>query len=137
MQSGFEDIKLGWQDKDYVIPANRVLGAVARIEQHITLHEILAYSERSTAPMAVLAQAYASVLRYAGAQITDEDVYQGMFTDGDTTDIVNQLLNGLLGMMLPPAHQQKTAKVNKPGNSRKAAKNSSRSSTKRRSATAG
>ena len=130
MAGVFDDITLGWHDKTYVIPADRVLGAVARIEQHITLHEILAYSERGTAPMAVLAQAYASVLRYAGAEITDNEVYAGMFTDGDTTQIVSQLLNGLLGMMLPPSERQ-DAKGHNPGNSRKGGKRSSRSSTKR------
>jgi len=130
MPGVFDDITLGWHDKTYIIPADRVLGAVARIEQHITLHEILAYSERGTAPMAVLAQAYASVLRYAGAQIADSEVYEGMFADGDTTQIVSQLLNGLLGMMLPPS-QRDDAKGHNPGNSRKAGKRSSRKSTKR------
>jgi|SRR5690606_40364827 len=130
MTGVFDDKVIGWHDKTYTISADRVLGAVARIEHYITLHEILQYSERGTAPMAVLAQAYGAVLRYAGAQVTDGEVYEGMFTDGDTTVIVSQLLNGLLGMMLPPS-QRDDAKVNNSGNSRKAGKRSSRKSTKR------
>lgn len=130
MTGVFEDITLGWNDKNYVIPADRVLGAVARIEHHVTLQELLAYGERGTAPMAVLARAYASVLRYAGAQITDDEVYKGMFSDGDTLKIVDDLMSGLLGMMLPPEEQQ-SVKGHNPGNSRKAGKRSSKRSTKR------
>jgi hypothetical protein len=137
MMSGvFDDISLDWKGKTYVIPADRVLGAVARIEQHITLHEIFQYAERGAAPMGILAQAYGSVLRYAGARISNDEVYDGMFEDGQSMAAVSDSLNGLLNMMLPKS-QKEPAKEHKPGNSRKAVKNSSRNSTKRRSGTAG
>lgn len=132
----FDDIQLGWNDRDYVIPSRKVLGAVARIEDTVTLQELIAYGEKGTAPMAKVAQAYASVLRYAGAKVSDEEVYDGMFQGKNSQELILEAVNGLLGMMLPPSAHT-SAKEHNRGNSRKAAKPSSKKSTKRRSAAAG
>jgi hypothetical protein len=78
-----------------------VMGAIARIEDVITLTEIIQMSRKGKVKFAAIASAYASVLRYAGAQITDDQVYQGLFKD-NTAATVNAALAGLLQMMLPP-----------------------------------
>ncbi|HEV7284317.1 MAG TPA: hypothetical protein VGN75_05630 [Kaistia sp.] len=102
----FDDIRLNWQGTDYVIPANKVMGAIARIEDVITLTEIIQMSRQGRVKFAAIASAYAAVLRYAGVQITDEQVYQGLFKD-NTAAIVNAALAGLLQMMLPPDSAEK------------------------------
>lgn len=97
----FDDIRLNWQGTDYVIPANKVMGAIARIEDVITLTELIQMSRQGKVKFASIAAAYAGVLRYAGVQISDEQVYLGLFQDNNAA-VVNAALAGLLQMMLPP-----------------------------------
>lgn len=104
----FDDYKLGWGDKDYVIPAREIMGAIAKVEQVVTLSELQVYFMRSAAPLSLLAQAYGAVLRYAGAKVDDADVYAAMFGNGtgdgaDATATVKTCLFGLLELMVPPA----------------------------------
>jgi hypothetical protein len=130
----FEDIRLQWAGKDYTIRANRVLGAIARIEDVLTLSELQRFSMRGTAPMAKLSMAYGAVLRYAGATVTDEEVYAGMFGEtGTGADAVVESISALVAMMVPP--QPKTAdKEPKSGNAVPAATASSKRRTRLRSA---
>lgn len=97
----FSPIKLSWDGKEYVIPPSRVMRTIASIEDVLTLGELQAFYERKTAPMAKLARAYALVLEMAGARVTDEQVYEGMFGEG-SQEVVSGAIAGLLAMMLPP-----------------------------------
>jgi len=130
----FEDIRLQWAGSDYVIRANRVLGAIARIEDVVTLNELQRFGARGTAPMAKIAMAYGAVLRYAGAKVTDEEVYAGMFgATGTSADAVVESISALVAMMVPP--QSKTAAKETPsGNAVPAATASSKRRTRSRSA---
>lgn len=103
MSSHFEDVTIQWAGADYVIPAHRMMGAIARIEDHVTMPELQRFSERETLPMTRLSSAFASVLRYAGAvKVTDEDVYAAMFsTDGDAQTTMAAAITVLLSMMVP------------------------------------
>lgn len=106
----FEDITLGWDDKKYVIPSDRVMGAIARVEEHVTMRELAEYaSSPSGSRFARVSMAYASLLRYAGAQVTDEEVYKKLtkvFTGDDKKDnsapVIYAAVFGLLSLMLPP-----------------------------------
>lgn len=99
----FEDIRLNWQGVDYVVPSNKVMGAIARIEDVITLTEIYEASQHRSVKFSRVASAYAAVLRYAGATVTDEEVYAGMFAGQSAAAAVRDALTGLLGMMIPPS----------------------------------
>ncbi len=148
----FEDITLDWNGKAHVIPANRVLGAIARIEDVITMHELQTYAQSGTLPMAKLAQAFGAALRYAGARVTDDDVYAGMFADASEVTTVHAACDTLLAMMVPPgvideaeadeagedgneAPGKSTGKSSTKGTgtAKKTAKARSRNSTRRRS----
>lgn len=97
----FEDVNLSWHGTDYTIRANRVMGAIARIEQHVTLSELIEMSQKGRIRFGQIAQAYASVLRYAGASVTDDACYLGLFKENRAT-VANAALAGLLKMLLPP-----------------------------------
>jgi hypothetical protein len=155
--SSFEDIKLGWEGKSYLIPARKVLGAVARVEEVVTLQELLQYAQRGTAPMGRIAKAFGLVLRYAGADVEDEAVYLGMFgsdtaADGGVQQQVLTAVTLLMQMMIPPEVRRKVeagenvkpeapvlAKGEEPkrGNQPATARGASKSTSKRRSRTAG
>lgn len=105
----FEDIRLQWAGKDYVIPARRELGAIARVEDVLTLNEVQRFSARGAVPTAKIAMAFGSLLRYAGATFTDEEVYAGMFggagTSGDAGVAATSALVAIL--MRPYKHVEK------------------------------
>lgn len=79
--SGFNPLVLKWDGETKVIQPHHMLRAIAAVEEIITLHEIGIFQKRGTAPMARIAQAYGALLRYAGFQVSDDEVYAGMFAD--------------------------------------------------------
>lgn len=139
--SVFDDIRLHWQGRDYVIRSNRVMGAIARIEDSLTIAELQQYSERNTAPLAKIAMAYGAVLRYAGARVDDDEVYEGLFAADDSSEVIMASLQTLLTMMVPPSAlvsgSDGTPGEPPKGNSKPAAARSSKKPTRRRSASGG
>lgn len=97
----FDTVTLKWGEKAYAIPPRAVLGAIARIEEHLTFSELLAYGQRKTVPIGRLAGAYGSLLRYAGAEVTDDEVYQEMFGGGNGTETMLAATTTLMEMMVP------------------------------------
>jgi hypothetical protein len=123
----FDDIRLGWKGVPFLIPANRIMGALARVEDIVTLDELQRFAVRKTAPMAKLSMAYGSLLRYAGCFVSDEAVYSEMVRSDDGAAVMTAI-NGLMSMMLPPVRDEDIEKKEAPsGNSPSAAKSSKRS----------
>lgn len=102
----FEDIKLTWQGRDYIIPPDRVMRAIAKIEDVITMSELGSYQNAKRLPLAKISLAYAAVLRHAGAVVADEEVYNSLFAEGAEKTVGNAVaaLNALMVMMIPPEH---------------------------------
>jgi hypothetical protein len=96
----FNPIELSWGGKDYKVPANRVLEAVCVCEEEVTLHELAQYAQRETAPAGRLAKAYGAVLRYAGCQVTNDEVFSAMFRQS-SADRINLSIQTLLMAMMP------------------------------------
>ncbi len=117
--SAFEDIKLEWDGKVYVIRSGNVMRAIARVEDVVTLQELSAFAKRGTAPAAKIALAYASVLEFAGCPASATDVYERMFQEA-SQDTIASSVQGLLFMMLPP--NMKKLAMGNPQPEKKAAK---------------
>jgi len=98
----FEKVELEWKGKTYTIPPRRVLEAIARIEDHVTMEQLSSIAERPR--LAQLSRAYAAALEVAGARVNADEVYEALFT-GD--DRIAPAILGLLVMMLPPAARKK------------------------------
>jgi hypothetical protein len=101
----FTDIEMVWRDKPYTIKSHRVMGAIAVVEDIITFPEIAAFGQRQTTPSVRLCQAYAALLKYAGARATPEDVLQLVTTDVSKQLIVMKAITGVLSLALPPAQR--------------------------------
>jgi len=99
----FRDLELEWQGVVYAIPANRIMGAIARIEEVVTLPELQAYAQRGTAPVAKLSMAFGSVLRYAGADISDDEVYAAALAENaeESGGVLTAVMN-VMQIMIPP-----------------------------------
>lgn len=135
----FEPFELEWAGKKYVIPAHRVMGAIARVEDVVTLPQLQEHGTRGSMPMAKISMAYGALLRYAGAPVTDVEVYEGMF--GSIKENPQSLVDSvvvLISLMVPPSvvnSIKKKAAEPSSGNVEPAAKKASlKARTKSRSA---
>lgn len=101
--SRFSPVTLVWDGVEYTIPADKMMRAIAIIEDHTTLSEL-----QSGPKPTRIAGAFAAVLTFAGAKgVTDEDVYAALFRTGEAAaDVVNAVTNLIL-MMIPPEHLTK------------------------------
>lgn len=101
----FEDIRLTWRGTEYVIPAKSVLRAIAVVEDHVTMKELSEYSQNpGGSKFAKLTMAYAALLKFAGAKVTEEEVYESVLRpleeEGNST--LYSAIYGLLSLMIPP-----------------------------------
>ena len=133
MSGKFEPVTLTWKGKSYLIPPDRILGAIMRIEDTLTITEMNGYFQRGGAPLGKLAKIYADILTYAGAPVSpdlDAEVYHSMFgQDGaDQQGHAAAAIQTILAMMVPPEYLQGNPRQ---GAQRRAPASSSRKRTKR------
>lgn len=102
----FEEVAVAWGDKKFVIPADRMMMTIARVEDVLTLGDLSAYFATGKLPLAKIAQAFGIVLRQAGASVEDEEVYEGMFRakGQEVTRRAIEAIHMLMALMVPPAH---------------------------------
>jgi hypothetical protein len=98
----FQPITLEWRGRPYVIPADRVMKAIAIVENHITLLELQRAAVNGSAPLAKVANAFADVITFAGGNVLGEEVYAGMFGEDADVQQVQLAVITLLQMMVPP-----------------------------------
>lgn len=101
--SVFSDIGLEWQGEVYTIPSDRVMKAIAIVEAHITVPEFLMISVGKHVPVSRLCAAYGALLRYAGAKVSDEEVYASVFAGRDLQGTIVRSVSELMTLILPPA----------------------------------
>lgn len=127
----FQPLTLNWEGRDYVIPPDRVMGAIATVEDVITLGELANVSQSGNINISKLARAYSALITYAGAMNASwEVVYKSMFQGNQQVALL--AVRSLLIMMMPPGTIQ-LGEV-KPQGKAKAGSRSSKRPTKRPSA---
>jgi hypothetical protein len=104
----FKKVELTWGGQEFEIPPEKVMGAIAVVEEIVTLQDLVGYAQKNSHPMSKMARAYGELLRYAGAKVTDEEVYLGMFPGNDKASVIESI-GILLTMMIPPDHLKKAA----------------------------
>ena len=105
----FEEVRLTWGGKDYVVPPDRVLRAIAAVEDQLTLGELGRCMVSGTLPLARISMAYGALLRCAGAKVTDDEVYSGLFKESRLQQEAMQAVSTLQMLMIPPEHLRKPA----------------------------
>ena len=132
----FESQSLGWKGETYVIPAQRMLGAIATIEEHITVNEMVV-SAFGRPSMVKIARAFGALLRYAGCKVSDDEVYQSIFDpQANHVERIQEALAVFLMIMTPPADLTHSPAMGAASGNRSAASKPSKRSIKRRSASA-
>lgn len=103
----FEPVRLEWRGVEHRIPADNVLRGIAKVEEIITLPELVAYEMRGTVPLAKVSMAYGALLRHAGAEVKNEEVFAALFGDGGNQAHAMGTAAALLSTMIPPPVLQK------------------------------
>jgi len=98
----FKQVELDWGDQTYTIPPNRILGAIAIIEEYFTFQDLADAVNSKKLSLTTLSRTYGDILRYAGASVSDDEVYAGMFA-GDLSSQIRRAVETLLVMMIPPS----------------------------------
>jgi hypothetical protein len=102
--NGFQDIDLEWYGRIYPIKSHRVMGAIARIEDFITLPELKVYLQRGAIPLAKLSMVLGALLRYAGADVRDEEVYEKALSATDEVSVLTTVVN-VMKLMIPQSER--------------------------------
>jgi len=106
----FESRVLTWQGKDYSIPANRMFGAIARVEEHVTRSQLIDAILNQSVPYTKLAAAWVAALRYAGAIVTNEQAYEALCEKSDADSILEhppvRVCVALMSIMLLPKQME-------------------------------
>lgn len=101
MARAFNDVTLKWKGSEYTIPSDQMLEAINRIEDHVSLETLhVRAGEKPSWKRGKIAQAYAAVLNFAGAKVTPEEVYAGMFEKGET-NAAGVAVQALIFLMVP------------------------------------
>lgn len=105
----FNEIKLSWEGREYVIPPDNMMRIIAKVEDVVTLSDLSRCAINKTLPLAKLSQAYALILQHAGVVGVDEEkVYAGMFSS-NMQENAQRAVTTLLMLMIPPSHMQRLA----------------------------
>lgn len=92
----FESVTLTWKNEEYEVDPENVMKLIAIVEEHISFKKL--YS--GDPPMSGIAAAYAAALRFAGAKVTQEEVYVSLF--GSEGIGIQQAITSLSMMLIPP-----------------------------------
>jgi len=97
----FDDVKLAWRGKDYLLPADRVFDVACRIEEIITIPALCKSLADNNPSFTKVAMAYGIALRAAGAKVSDEQIYAGMFGSDEQRNEVSAAAQALLAVLMP------------------------------------
>ncbi len=126
----FEKVTLEWKNKKFVIEPENVLKAIAIIEEHFTVNELIQDMAAERIKVSRLCSCMGDVLRFAGSDVTDEELYAGMYGGGDGQAKVVATIQTLILMVIPP--EQLKAVETAPGKSTTTTR-TRRTTTKKRS----
>lgn len=72
----FEEVKFRWGEETYTVPPEAVLRCIAAVEATgITLGDLIVEGSAARLPLARLSQGMGAALRFAGAKVTNDEVY--------------------------------------------------------------
>ncbi|MEM9523644.1 MAG: hypothetical protein AAF982_06575, partial [Pseudomonadota bacterium] len=112
---GFEPVTLTWRGASFTVKAEDQLRLIAEIEDALSDSKgtpaVLSLMRPGGPGYARLSAAYGAALRYAGADVTDQDIYLSIneeLSEGDPTAAIRMqnAIIGLLAIVSPPAYRR-------------------------------
>lgn len=143
MPNVFDSFKFKWEGAEYEVPSDRIFGAIARVEEHVSLGELYAMIDNYRAVKNTqLAAAYSALLGYVGKPTSRESIYAVIFpADSDARVNTINAITGLLQLMIPDkvkkdavaAAEKQLSSGQEPKNGNRRVRRAAASSSKRRS----
>lgn len=107
---GFEDVTIGWRGDTFTVPADRQLMLIAEIEDALTVGSKTAMEvllSPSGPGHAKLSMAYGAALRFAGADVSNDEIYLSIMNDLANRDVdavvkVQSAVMALISIISPP-----------------------------------
>ena len=111
-----------WEGKEYRLPGNRQLLVICQVEDILTFGDLATAELTKRLPIGKMSMAFGVMLRSAGCNVTDDDVYKGIFKDPKTAP-QNALaaLYTLQALMFPPDSFRKAPAKKDEGTERESA----------------
>ncbi|WP_428516278.1 hypothetical protein [Roseovarius sp.] len=116
---GFEDISVRWMGVDYTLKARGIMPLVASIEDIISgtsgVPAVAILMGQNGGPtVSRVSMAFAAMLRHAGAQVSDAEVYLSVQDElldgkGDALSAMSDACNLLLAIVSPPLAEKMTS----------------------------
>ena len=78
-----KELVLNWQDEKFKLLVT--MAVIDKVEDSINIGRLLAQHATGDIRFSHVARFISLILNEAGAEVTQEEVYAGMFTDGDIT----------------------------------------------------
>jgi hypothetical protein len=86
------------------------MGAIATVEEVMTLSELGSLAQKGDVPLTKIAYAFGALLRYAGSKQTDEEVYSFLFIgSANQQPIALNAVTSLMLLMVPKSVRNGTA----------------------------
>jgi hypothetical protein len=120
-----DTITLTWNDRKFFIARDKVMRARQVIENEYSLKELATHMQQGNPHLVRLSVAYGSLLRFAGAHVDDEEVYDGMFAEGKELGAL--AADMLLQILVPESMRVQAGKDGQPANPTPRSKTSSKS----------
>jgi len=120
---GFDDVTLTWRGQSHTVPAKSQLMMIAKIEAALAPDGGQAVNVlfRNGGPQHTrLAQAFGAALRYAGADVSDDDVYLSIHEDianrsaDQVAATVTNMIFALLAIISPPTARALAQSIKEP-----------------------
>jgi hypothetical protein len=138
----FQDWRIEWNGEEIVVPSHRMMGLVHTVETVIppiklsVMMSDLARDPTSIRP-ALISQVLSAVLRYAGKEVSEEEVYNGLFGRADKVYATAVTIAALIDGITPESVRREMAKDAPQGNANRQARRKSASSKARSRSPAG
>jgi hypothetical protein len=133
----FQDFRIEWNGKEIVIPSHRMMGLVHTVETIIPPLKLsammgeLAADPYSIRP-ALISQVLSAILRYAGENVTEEEVYNGLFGDAQKVYAVAVTIAAIIEGITPASVREKFAKEGDAGKPNRQARRAAASLSSKR-----
>jgi hypothetical protein len=136
---GFEPVALAWGGEQFTVAAERQLMLIARIEDALAGetgdNALQVLSRKGGPPYSRLAAAYGAALRYAGAGVSDEEIYltiseQLSENRAEAIATIQAAIFGLFAILSPPVARK--AALSGDAGKKPAAASGKRQSTRRK-----
>lgn len=138
----FEDWRIEWNGEEVVVPSHRMMGLVHTVETVIPPLKLSAMmnelaADPSSIRPAMIAQVLSAVLRYAGKDVSEEEVYNGIFGRADKVYATAVTIAALIEGITPASVRSQFAKDAPQGNANRQARRMASSSKRRSGSPAG